>query len=231
MKPLCIAHRGCHWKCFENTIQAFEAAKKGAFFGVEMDIHLTKDKKWVIHHDSDFLSEGKKYVIKDEKCDDLLKMPLDNEWNYEAFIPTLECYLMTLEKSGKRPIIEIKPKNPSFHQLRKVVKIVKKHFRLQDVDFIAFYPWPLFKLKFMYGKKIHLQQLVEHNHPFMVNWAYRYRFGLDIETTMLTKEMIERFHKKNLKVNAWCVDDEETLRKFEEWGIDYITTNKFDQNS
>ena len=33
MKPLCIAHRGCHWKCFENTLPAFEAATKGDFFG------------------------------------------------------------------------------------------------------------------------------------------------------------------------------------------------------
>ena len=231
MKPLCIAHRGCHWNCFENTIQAFEAAKKGDFYGVEMDIHLTKDKKWIIHHDPDFLSGGVKHVIKEERCDDLLKLPLDNERNYEAFMPTLESYLMTLQNSGKRPIIEIKPKNPSFHQLRKMSKIVKKHFRLQDVDFIAFYPWPLFKLKIMYGKKVHIQQLVEHDHPFMVDWAYRYKFGLDIEAKMLTKEMIDRFHKKKLKVNAWCVDDEETLRKFEEWGIDYITTNKFDQNS
>ena len=83
MKPLCIAHRGCHWHCFENTIQAFEAAKKGDFYGVEMDIHLTKDKKWIIHHDPDFLSNGVKHVIKEERCDDLLKLPLDLLSMYE----------------------------------------------------------------------------------------------------------------------------------------------------
>ena len=42
---------------------------------------------------------------------------------------------------------------------------------------------------------------------------------------------MDLFHKKNLRVNAWTVDNEETLRKFEEMGIDYITTNVFDQNS
>ena len=58
MKPLCIAHRGCHWHWFENTKEAFIAAAEGEYFGIEMDIHLTKDKKWIIHHDPDFLSNG-----------------------------------------------------------------------------------------------------------------------------------------------------------------------------
>lgn len=231
MKPLCVAHRGCHWHCFENTIQAFEAAKNGNFFGVEMDIHLTKDKKWIIHHDPDFLSNGKKYVIKDELFDDLVKLPLDNEWNYEAYMPSLEDYLKTVHGSGKRPIIEIKPKNPSFHNLRKVVKTVKKYFKLDEVDFIAFYPWPLMKLKCMYHKHAHVQQLVEHTHPGMPGFAKFFRFNLDIEDVMLTQEIVDMFHKKKLTVNVWTVDDKESLKKFSDMGVDYITTNKFDQNS
>ena len=231
MKARCIAHRGCHWKCFENTIQAFDAAAKGSYFGIEMDIHLIKNKKWIIHHDPDFLSNGKKHVIKDEKFDDLIKLPLDNKWNYEAYMPSLEDYLKAVKGSGKRPIIEIKPKNPSFHNLKKVIKTVRKYFSLDEVDFIAFYPWPLFKLKFLYHKKVHIQQLVEHEHPFMVKWALRHKFGLDIEDVMLTKEIVDTFHKKNLTVNVWTVDKEEQLKKFEEMGVDFITTNTFDQNS
>lgn len=231
MKPLCIAHRGCHWKCFENTLEAFKAASKGDFFGVEMDIHLTKDKKWIIHHDPDFLSNGQKHIIKKEKFADLVKLPLDNEWHYEAYMPSLEEYLEVMKDSGKRPIIEIKPKNPSFHQLRKMVKIVRRYFELSQVDFIAFYPWPLYKLKCMYHKKVHIQQLVEHTHPFLINWARRAKFGLDIEGEMLTKDIVDAFHKKNLTVNVWTVDKKEDLKKFEDMGVDYITTNVFDQNS
>ena len=231
MKPLCIAHRGCHWDCYENTIQAFKAAVKGDFFGVEMDIHLTKDNKWIIHHDPDFLSNGVKYVIKEHTREELLKMPLDNEWNYEAFMPTLEDYLEVMKGSGKRPIIEIKPKNPSFKRLKEMVNIVKQYFTLDEVDFIAFYPWPLFKLKFLYGKKVHIQQLWEHTHEFIRKWAYSWRFGLDSEQDILTKEIVDKFHSKGLKVNVWTVDKIEDVRKFEEMGVDFITTNKFDQKA
>lgn len=230
MKPLCVAHRGCHWKCFENTSQAFEAAAKGNFYGIEMDIHLSKDKKWIVHHDPDFLSNGKKVVIKDEKFEDLRKMPLDNEWNYDAKCPTLTEYLEIVKGSGKRPVIEIKPKNPSFWNLHKVIKEVKKYFKLKDVTFIAFYPWPLMKFKLIHPR-LDVQLLVENTHPFLVNWAYKLRWGLDIESPMLTKEMYERFQKKGLKVNAWTVDSKEELKRLCDMGIDLITTNVFDQNS
>ena len=231
MKPLCVAHRGCHWNCFENTIQAFEAAAKGDFWGIEMDIHLTKDKKWIVHHDPDFLSNGTKHVIKEENFEDLIKLPLDNEWNYEAFCPSLDDYLKAVHGSGKTPIIEIKPKNPSFHYLKVMIKQVKQYFTLDEVVFIAFYPWPLFKLKFLYGKKIHIQQLWEPTHPVIMKWAYNSRFDLDSDEKCLTKEIVDKFHKKGLKVNVWTIDTEESLRKFEEMCVDYITTNKFDQNS
>lgn len=231
MKPLCIAHRGCHWHCYENTIDAFSIAANGDYFGVETDIHLTKDGKWIIHHDPSFLSNGKKYVIKEEKLETLIKLPLDNKWNYKAYIPTLEDYLKILQGSGKRPIIEIKPSNPSFRKLKAMANIVKQYFSLDDVTFIAFYPWPLLKLKFMYKKHIHIQQLWEKTHPSIVKLALRHRFDLDAEASLLNKDIIDKFHHKGLKVNAWTVDDENMLHKLEEMGIDYITSNKFDQNS
>jgi len=48
---------------------------------------------------------------------------------------------------------------------------------------------------------------------------------------MLTKELVDKFHKKNLKTNCWIVNDEAMLRHLEEIGADYITTDVFDQKS
>lgn len=45
------AHRGLHTKNIkENTIEAFEDAKRMGF-GIELDVHLTKDNKIVVFHD------------------------------------------------------------------------------------------------------------------------------------------------------------------------------------
>ena len=233
MKPLCIAHRGRHDKYFENTLNAFKEAARGDYFGIETDIHLTKDNYWVVHHDPDFLSGGQKYVIAEMNKDELLKLPLDNDQNdKEAYIPLFEDYLKICKESGKRPIIEFKPKNPKLKYIKQVVNFVNESMGIDNVHFIAFYPWSLIKLRLKYGKKVHLQQLLEEGHyKTLYKWAKFFKMDIDIEDKLLTLEMIEKFHKKNLKVNAWTVDSEETLRKFEEMGIDYITTNVFNQKS
>ena len=233
MKPLCIAHRGKHDKYFENTLNAFKEAARGDYFGIETDIHLTKDNYWVVHHDPDFLSGGQKYVIAEMTKDEVIKLPLDNEQNdKEAYIPLFEDYLKICKESGKRPIIEFKPKNPKMKYIKQVVKFVEESFGIENVTFIAFYPWPLIKLRLKYGKKVHLQQLLEEGHyKTLYKWAKFFKMDIDIEDRLLTTELVEIFHKKNLKVNCWTVDDEEMLRKLEDWGVDYITTNVFNQKS
>ena len=233
MKPLCIAHRGKHDKYFENTLNAFKEAARGDYFGIETDIHLTKDNYWVIHHDPDFLSDGKKYVIAEMTKDELLKLHLDNDQNdEEAYIPTLEEYLAVCQANGKRPIIEIKPKNPKAKYLKQLVKIVEEYMGIRNVHFIAFYPWPLIKLRNRYHKMVHLQMLLEEGHyKTLYKWAKFFKMDIDIEDKLLTQDLVEIFHKKNLKVNCWTVDDEVMLRKLEDWCVDYITTNVFNQKS
>ena len=233
MKPLCIAHRGKHDKYFENTLNAFKEAAKDNFFGIETDIHLTKDNYWVIHHDPDFLSDGKKYVITEMNKDDVIKLHLDNDQNdEEAYIPLFEDYLKICKESGKRPIIEIKPKNPKAKYLKKLVKYIDEYMGIDNVHFIAFYPWPLIKLRNRYHKKVHLQHLLEEGHYMtLYKWAKFFKMDIDIEEKLLTQELVDIFHKKNLKINCWTVDTLEMLHKLEDMGVDYITTNVFDQNS
>ena len=57
------------------------------------------------------------------------------------------------------------------------------------------------------------------------------KMDIDIEDRLLTQDLVDIFHKKNLKVNCWTVDNPEMLKKLEDMGVDYITTNVFQQNS
>jgi len=231
MKPLCIAHRGKHDKYFENTLNAFKEAARGEYFGIETDIHLTKDNYWVVHHDPDFLSDGKKYVIAEMNRDEVTKLHLDNDQDdKEAYIPLFEDYLKICKESGKRPIIEIKPKNPKAKYLKKLVKYIDAYMGIDNVHFIAFYPWPLIKLRMHYHSKVHLQQLLEEGHyKTLAKWAKFFKMDIDIEEKLLTQEMVDLFHKKKLKVNCWTVDEKDNLTKLEDMGVDYVTTNVFNQ--
>lgn len=46
-----IAHRGVSGLERENTCPAFVAAGNRSYFGIETDIHVTKDGKFVVIHD------------------------------------------------------------------------------------------------------------------------------------------------------------------------------------
>lgn len=51
---LVIAHRGAHNNArgiIENTLDAFQIAKETGCWGIELDVHLTKDKVLVVNHD------------------------------------------------------------------------------------------------------------------------------------------------------------------------------------
>ena len=48
-----IAHRGASGYAPENTISAFELALKMGSKAFEFDVHMTRDKKLVVHHDYD----------------------------------------------------------------------------------------------------------------------------------------------------------------------------------
>jgi glycerophosphoryl diester phosphodiesterase len=53
-RPKIIAHRGaCDRQNIENTMQAFERARTLGAWGIELDIHFTKDNVAVVHHDPD----------------------------------------------------------------------------------------------------------------------------------------------------------------------------------
>ena len=47
-----IAHRGLSGLYVENTLGAFKAAGKSGYYGIESDVHVTLDGKFIIFHDN-----------------------------------------------------------------------------------------------------------------------------------------------------------------------------------
>lgn len=52
-RPLVLGHRGAPRSAPENTIEAFVAAREQGADGVELDVHLSADRRLVVHHDHD----------------------------------------------------------------------------------------------------------------------------------------------------------------------------------
>lgn len=103
LKKQIIAHRGYHNKennIPENSLAAFKKAIKYGYT-IELDVHLTKDKKLVVFHDYDLKRVcGINLVIEECTYKELLKYNLYNT-NYK--IPLLDSVLDLVD--GKVPIL------------------------------------------------------------------------------------------------------------------------------
>lgn len=106
------AHRGCSGTNPENTLAAFRAAAELPVYGVELDVHLTKDGRVVVIHDEKInrTTNGKGYV-KDMTLEELQSFDagswFSEEWAGET-IPTLGEVLDVFQDTPHRLNIEIK---------------------------------------------------------------------------------------------------------------------------
>lgn len=67
-----IAHRGVSGLEMENTAAAFVAAGNRSYFGIETDVHVTKDRKIaVIHDDNTLRVSGIDRIVEETTLDEL----------------------------------------------------------------------------------------------------------------------------------------------------------------
>lgn len=101
------AHRGFHDKPSvpENSLPAFRRAAE-AGYGAELDVHLTKDGRLAVVHDSDLTRVcGRSGIVEDLTAAELAQYRLEGT---EETIPFLEEVLPLFE--GRTPlVVEIKP--------------------------------------------------------------------------------------------------------------------------
>ncbi len=112
------AHRGLHGNGIpENSMAAFRAALEGGY-GIELDVHLMKDGKLAVIHDSSL----KRTAGADVKIEDLTAAELSN-YTLEGTEETIPLFSQVLELyAGKAPlIIELKAEGGNHGALAKAV--------------------------------------------------------------------------------------------------------------
>jgi glycerophosphoryl diester phosphodiesterase len=87
--PRVLAHRGASGEAVENSLAAFELARRQGADGVELDIHTTLDGRLIVHHEPVVPGVG---LIREQLLPALRSVRLPNG---EA-IPTLEEALSVL---------------------------------------------------------------------------------------------------------------------------------------
>lgn len=228
---LFVAHRGNNQLAPENSIPAFQLADA---WGIETDIQLTKDKKWVIMHDEtvDRMTNGKG-KISDLTLNQVKELRISSGANYSAYdksqlvVPTLEEYLNLMRDYGKIPYIEIKPKNLAASDYDSLAGLIDYYGFSNSAIVISFDFGNLTEMK----KRIpnlHVQFLsgVLDDPAISKVSSLGINVGLDIQyKDALSKiEVIAKAQNQGLLVNLWGVPTKD-FSKVKALGIDNITTD------
>ncbi|MDY0277509.1 MAG: glycerophosphodiester phosphodiesterase family protein [Acholeplasma sp.] len=223
-----IAHRGFSVIETENTNEAFLKAANKRFLGIECDIHLTKDQRFVVHHDESTKRLADcEVVIAESTLKDLRKLKLKDkesgEYETSLVIPTFEEYLTICKKHQKIAVIEMKSEFSS-NDVDMMLKVIDEFNYRDKAIIISFHLNSLILLREK-DEKISIQYLVSEYKEEVVETCKKYRFDVDIYYRGINKKIIDIFHDENIKINVWTVNDYEIIKDLVLKGVDYITTD------
>ena len=218
-----IAHRGYSVDTFENSSEAFKLAANLPFWGIESDVHQTKDGIFVIHHDANMKhTTGVDMQITSSTLDELRALTYKGT-NYK--IVTFKEYLEICMSHQKIAVIELKPffTTPMIDQL---LKIIKEYSYLSHCVFISFEADNLLRLRAI-APAVKIQILVNKVDSILINFCKEQNFDLNLDHIILTKELVEQLHNHQIHVNCWTIRNKDEANKYTDFGVDFITTDGF----
>ena len=230
-KTKIIAHRGLSGIERENTHPAFVAAANRSYYGIETDVHVTKDGKFVVIHDENTqrVSLGKYNIdVEKSRYSKIKKIVLpDADGSFDRKdirIPLLVEYIKICKKYGKTAVLEIK-NHFEMRDIKRLIKEIEKENYIENVIFISF----------DFENCINVRKLLSQNSvqlitkdsitPKLIDELSEHNLDVDVLYKKLTAKDIELLHSNGIRVNCWTCDDKAVAQKLISYGIDFITTN------
>lgn len=233
-----IAHRGVSGLETENSIPAFIAAGNRSYYGIETDIHVTKDGRFVAIHDEftgrvaweDINVEASDYSqVRQVRLRDLHPVQAGEEQGaisekrQDLVIPSLEEYVNICKKYEKVCVMELKNEFQT-EDIRRLVEEIRGLGYLEHVDFISFSLNNMRTLRALLPKQNLYYLCCEYNGEILKTLK-QYGLYLDIYYEALTKEIVDELHEEAIRVNCWTCDEKKRGQELAEWGVDFITSN------
>lgn len=245
--PLVIAHQGGGDLWPGNTLFAFQNAANLGVDVLEMDLHITADGMLVLTHDEtvDRTTNGTGEV-ESMTLDELKQLDAGYDWSLDngasypfrgqgITIPTLEEVFAAFP--DYRMTIEIKKTNASM--AKPFCDMIRKYDMQDKVLVASFHDERLKEFRAecpevaTSSAKNETTTFVLLTKVFLGGFYSPYFYSLQVPEkssgiTVMTEGFVRAAHARNLAVEPWTINDEETMRKFIEWGVDGIITDRPD---
>ena len=232
--PPLVAHRGESVLLPENTLPALALGWKNKVFAVEVDVHLSADRRMVVSHDGNFRrTAGLDREIVQMTWDEISKVDV-GAWKGSEFRgvrpPLLDEVFAIMPQDGKL-YLEIKSPDPEFPEL--LADLMDRYsVRPDQIIAISFHGESLKILKSVVPEVrrslLFWDSLKDKTAVEMMELAHS--FGcVEVSggpNSHFDEEYVRTMHDAGMKVHVWTIDDVPNAHRFALAGVDTITTNR-----
>ena len=223
-------HRGASGYAPENTLSAFRLAAQMGAYGIELDVHFSKDRQVVVTHDDNVERvTNHKGNICDMTLEQLKKLDFSN--HMAAFagetIPTLEEVLQLVEPTAMHINIELKTNHQTPIGLEEAVQALVEKYNMQErILYSSFNHQSLQKIKEIAP---HMPCGVLYSCKLVAPWTYAKMLGFEAVHPYFPALSLPDFHKQckenDIMINVWTVNTKEDIEAMLDFGVDGIITN------
>lgn len=210
------AHRGASTECPENTLGAFRRALEVGAFGIELDVHLSKDRVAVVIHDDtvDRTTNGSGAVAE-------MTLAELNELEAAAGerIPTLGD---VLDLIGSRCIVDIEVKAAAAAEV--VLREAGRRNGLQWT--MSSFDHDVLRFARSMSSVVELWPLVARVDCNALATARELRSPvLALNERSVTRPTVDKLKAEGIGVWAWTVNDPDRARTLASWNVHGICTD------
>jgi len=231
-RTLVFGHRGASAYAPMNTLPAFEMAASQGADGVELDVHLSKDKHLIVLHDFsvDHTTDGVGFA-RDMTLAELKQLDAGS-WKGEQFrgvrIPTLD---EVFEAVGRQLYINVEIKSETVETdgvEQKVADSINRYNMGRRVIVSSFNPLTLKRFR-QIMPDVPIGYLYESNEqPFPEVVRELSHEARHPQHTMIDAAYMEWARKNGYRVNTWTVNNPARTVELRNLGVDGIITDKPD---
>ncbi|MCG3173357.1 MAG: Glycerophosphodiester phosphodiesterase [Myxococcota bacterium] len=225
-RPLLLAHRGASGLAPENTLQAFELARRSGVDGCEFDVRLCASGQPVVFHDPDLKrlcgAPGKVNQIIWSRLKNLRVLDSDQR------IPLFEEVLDAL---GPDMLLDIELKSESLVEpelAHKVCRIVLRRAMRSRVIISSFNPLLMAVVRKNYPSLAAAAIYGEESPFYLRRPGPAISMGMKtvfVDQHILNPNRIQSLQAKGLAVHSWTVNTAERARQLAGAGIDGLIGN------
>lgn len=242
--PRVIAHRGDSRNYPENTLPAFESAVRMGIDVVETDIHLTKDGVLVIWHDPTLeRNTDGSGRIEDHTLEELRRFDAGYTFTQDGGktfpFRGKGVRICTLAEAlehcpEQRFNIDLKTKCPEI--VDEFIRVIREHDAVDRVVGASFHLSNLKRLRRLapdFLTSVTTAEVVpllfrQKTHTLPKAFKRKIIFQIPMAAgpvKVVTPAFVKAMHQRGAVVMVWTINDEETMRKLFEMGVDSVMTD------